>query len=150
MNASSRNWPELLTGLGLIAIGLVIGYEAATLKVAPMYSKVGPGAFMWLAMLLLVTCGGIVTYKALVTAPEGAAETSGPGYMLLGLAATIFLLEPLGFIATATLLFVLTARGLGSKQVLRDLVIAIAVCTAAYLLFAKGLGLRLPIGTLFT
>ena len=137
-------------GLGIVAVGIGIGVEAALIKVAPIYAKVGPAAFLWLAAALLAVCGATVAWFSSSTVDEEKSELSGPFTILAGLAAAIFLFEPLGFIPAATLLFILTARGLGSRRIVRDIMIGLAVCVAAYLVFAKGLGLRLPMGALFT
>ena len=61
---------------------------------------------------------------------------------------SVFTLEPFGFIPAAAVLFLLTAHGLGSHRWLRDLLIGVALSAVAYVLFSKGLGLRLPAGTL--
>lgn len=151
MNQTQRNWPELLLGLGIIAVGGIIALEAATIKVGPLYSKVGPGAFLWLAAGLLVLCGAIVTYRS-TAIPDNTAVTElrGPITILSGLAASVVLLEPFGFIPTATLIFATTANGLGSRRIGRDLFIGVIMSALAFAVFKWGLGLRLPIGTLFS
>jgi putative tricarboxylic transport membrane protein len=137
-------------GLGIILIGLVIGYEAGTIKVGPLYAKVGPAAFLWFAASLLVLCGSVVAYKSAEETANAKSEIGPPLTILAGLAAAVFVMEPAGFIPTATLIFVVTAHGLGSRKILRDLPIGIVLSVIAYIVFAKGLGLRLPIGYLFT
>jgi putative tricarboxylic transport membrane protein len=137
-------------GLGIILIGLTIGYEAGTIKVGPLYAKVGPAAFLWFASALLVACGAAVAYRSTTMPPDGARELRPPLTILAGLAASIFTMQPFGFIPTATLIFVVTANGLGSRKTLRDVIIGIILSCAAYIVFAKGLGLRLPLGNLFS
>lgn len=137
-------------GLGLVAAGAVIGYEAATLNVGPLYAKVGPAAFLWFACLLLGACGLTVAARALKqSAPEGF-EVTPPLIILAGLAASIFLMEPLGFVPTAAIIFITTARGMGSRRLARDAVIGIILAAAAFAVFSLGLGLRLPVGALFS
>lgn len=135
-------------GLGLVVCGLVIGWQASGLKVAPAYARVGPAAFLWLSSGLLVLCGAIVAMRAHRAPVEEGSELGGPLTLLAGLAASVFLMERIGFILSATILFVLTARGLGSRKPLRDVIIGFIMCVLAYILFAKGLGLRLPTGGL--
>jgi putative tricarboxylic transport membrane protein len=137
-------------GLGLIIVGLIIGYEAGTIKVGPLYAKVGPSAFLWFAAGLLVLCGAVVAYKSTHSAKDSTRELRPPLTILAGLAASIYTMEPAGFIPTAVLIFATTANGLGSRKVLRDLVIGLILAIAAYVVFVKGLGLRLPVGYLFT
>ena len=152
MNQTQRNWPELLLGLGIIAVGVVIAIEAATIRVGPLYAKVGPGAFLWLAAGLLILCGGIVANRSTKAAETNAVVTElrGPATILAGLAASVVLLEPLGFIPTATLIFATTANGLGSAKTVRDLLIGVIISAIAFAVFKWGLGLRLPVGFLFS
>lgn len=137
-------------GLGLIIVGLIIGYEAGTIKVGPLYAKVGPSAFLWFAAGLLVLCGAIVAYKSSNNAKESTSEICPPLTILAGLAASIYTMEPAGFIPTAVLIFATTANGLGSRKLLRDLIIGLILAITAHIVFAKGLGLRLPVGYLFS
>ena len=46
----------------------------------------------------------------------------------------------------SAILFVLIARGYGSRRLLRDTLIALVLSTAVFLLFTKALGLNLPAG----
>ena len=148
MTALKRNWPELLVGLGIVVCGLIIGWQASGLKVSPAYARVGPAAFLWLSSGLLILCGAIVAFRAHKAPVEEGSELSGPLIILAGLAASVILMERIGFILSATILFLLTARGLGSRSPVRDVIIGFIMCMLAYLLFAKGLGLRLPTGGL--
>jgi putative tricarboxylic transport membrane protein len=150
VNATVRNWPELLLGLGLVVIGIVIGVEASSINISPIYAKVGPAAFLWFAAALLALCGSLVAWRGFSAPASGNNELYGPAVIMAGLALSVFAMEPLGFMAAATGIFVLTAHGLGSRQILRDLLVGVVLSTLAYVLFSKGLGLRLPAGTLFT
>lgn len=147
--AVRRNLPELLTGLGIIVVGIIVAIEAATIKVGPLYAKVGPAAFLWFAAGLLAVCGGVVAYRSLNNPPDTGNELTGPAIILAGLAASTFLMEPVGFMPTATLIFVLTARGMGSTAWKRDMLIGIVLSAVAFVVFGWGLGLRLPAGAIF-
>jgi putative tricarboxylic transport membrane protein len=149
VNATRGKWPELLTGLGIMIAGIVIGFEATQINVIPIYAKVGPSAFLWFAGGLLLLCGAIVAWRA-APPPDQASELRGPLYILGGLIASAFLMEVLGFIPVAAIIFALTARGLGSASLLRDLVIGVAIAAVSYVVFDLGLDLRLPLGWLFT
>lgn len=150
MTFTGRNWPELLLGLGIIVLGLVLAREAMGITVSPIYAKVGPAAFLWFTAGLLALCGGLVAWHGQASPPAEGHELYGPAVIMAGLLLSVFTLEPLGFIATAAVLFVLTAHGLGSRRWLRDLLIGAILSAVAYFLFSRGLGLRLPAGTLFT
>ena len=147
---NSNNWPELLVGLGIAAAGVLIAQQAMGIRVAPMYAKVGPAAFMWLTSAMLILCGGVVAWKSRSVAADAHSEYGGPLIILAGLAAATALLEIAGFIIVATLLFATTAAGLGSRRYGRDLIIGLVTAVLAYFVFGKLLGLRLPLGSLFT
>lgn len=150
MTSYSRNWPELLLGLGIIALGLVIAREAMGINVSPIYAKVGPAAFLWFSAGLLGLCGALVAWHGHASAPVEGHELYGPAVIMAGILLSVFTLEPFGFIPAAAVLFLLTAHGLGSRSWLRDLLIGIVLSAVAYFVFSRGLGLRLPAGTLFT
>lgn len=63
-------------------------------------------------------------------------------------AATIVLIDPLGWVITGGLLFYGSALALGSRHLVRDLVIAGALSLATFYGFAIGLGVNLPAGIL--
>jgi putative tricarboxylic transport membrane protein len=67
---------------------------------------------------------------------------------LAGILAEALLLERIGFVLAAGLLFALTARGFGSTAPLRDAAIGLALALIAHLGFTYGLGLTLPAGPL--
>jgi putative tricarboxylic transport membrane protein len=142
------NLPELLMGIGIIAVGLLMAFEAASIRVIPLYAKVGPAAFLWVAAGLLMFCGALVGWHASRSPETEQNEMRGPIVIMAALAASPFLMEPLGFILTAVGIFTSTAYGLGSRSFLRDLAIAAILSVVAYFVFTKGLGLRLPQGLL--
>jgi putative tricarboxylic transport membrane protein len=63
-------------------------------------------------------------------------------------AATIVLIDPLGWVISGGLLFYGSAIALGSRHFVRDLVIAGALSLATFYGFAIGLGANLPAGIL--
>lgn len=148
MTTKQHNWPEILTGLGLVALGLVIGWQASMMKVLTLYAKVGPAAFLWFVAATLILCGITVVVRAPPPNAE-ASNAAGPLAILAGLIQTVFLFEPLGFIVSCTLLFFATAWGLGSTRHLFNLAVGFTVSTIAFCVFRYALDLRLPAGALF-
>lgn len=73
----------------------------------------------------------------------GALAWCGGGFLAFGL-----LLEVLGWILAATLLFWCTARGMGSRRAYFDVTLGLVLASAIYLAFVSGLGLNLPSGLL--
>ncbi|MFN0194447.1 MAG: tripartite tricarboxylate transporter TctB family protein [Aestuariivirga sp.] len=149
MTAQSRNWPELLLGLGIVLAGAIIGWQATGVKVAPIYAKVGPAAFLWFAAALLIVCGLIVAWRAAARPVDEGFELRGPMEILLALGVAAGLINLIGFIPVAILVFVLTSHALGSTRLVRDIIVGVILSIVAYLVFAMGLGLRLPLGEVF-
>lgn len=73
----------------------------------------------------------------------GALAWCGGGFLAFAL-----LLDGLGWILAATLLFWCTARGMGSRRALFDITLGLVLASAIYLAFVAGLGLNLPSGVL--
>lgn len=91
--------------------------------------------------------------------PEHPEETTGRSYAWFsdwgalawcagGFLAFALLLDLLGWILAATLLFWCTARGMGSRRVVFDGTLGLVLGSAIYLAFVPGLGLNLPSGLL--
>ena len=63
-----------------------------------------------------------------------------------GLVIQMFLLETLGWIPATTLLFIAVARAFGSRRLLIDAALGVALTAASFVMFNYGLGLNLPGG----
>lgn len=140
-------------GIGLVLLGLVIGFDAMTMRVPPTYAKVGPHIFPIVVALGLLFTGLVTVYSAIVPSREApvAAADAPTDWRAVGIvaAALIFnalLLKTLGFIITAWALFVIVAFALGSRRYLRDLAIGVILAMITYVGFTRGLGLQLPAG----
>jgi putative tricarboxylic transport membrane protein len=70
------------------------------------------------------------------------------GFVAAGIIVNVFLMERAGFVLASTLLFWLTARAFDRTRPVRDVVFALGVAVATYLLFARVLQLSLPAGVL--
>ena len=98
----------------------------------------------------LVLSGGLFAREA-SKSKSGPAEVSELSRRALAIAgaalvSSVLLLERAGFIVTATLLFVLVARAFESRRPVRDVLVGLALSTAVYFAFTRGLGLALPRG----
>ena len=162
MNSHSR-LAEILLGLGLVALGLFFAVETTVIKVAPIYAKVGPTVFPWIVAGALILLGAIFAIQAWRSERRPASgPIPGQGYpatppappsdwraLLLISAALLLqavLFKLLGFVITATILFMAVAYAFGSRRFLRDAVIAILVAVIVYVGFTRGLRLQLPPG----
>ena len=77
---------------------------------------------------------------------EGPVDRQALGWVLAGLVLNVALIKYLGFIIASTLLFCCVARAFGSRQIVRDFLIAIVFAAVAYFGFARVLGINIGSG----
>jgi len=152
-DAARRVLSGMAIGLGLIAVGAVIGFDTARMQVLPTYAKVGPQVFPILIATGLVVAGALLAWTA---RNEHGAAIEAPAHdqtdwravvsICVGLLLQLILLKPLGFVPAAAILFMSVAIAFGSRRYLRDVIVALALAVAAYIGFVYGLGLQLPAG----
>ncbi|MFO1188775.1 MAG: tripartite tricarboxylate transporter TctB family protein [Alphaproteobacteria bacterium] len=158
--------PEILVGLGLVALSAFTLWQSFEIPVAAIYAKVGPRIFP----ILVGVAIGLLACALLAVAWRGSwrtdEERSTPvdrralAWVAAGLAAnTIILgadtpriqdlgihLPGLGFTAASTAMFVLVARGFGSQRIARNALIGATFALAAYFGFARSLGINIGAG----
>ena len=151
----SVNVGEVLLSLVLVFIGSFVIYETRGIAETQGYSQVGPRLFPYIIGTGLTLCGAVLGWHAIsggwrdVPLDEGGHDA--PDWMAwaiisIGIVLHMVLIGWAGFIIASTLMFVLIARGFGSKRAVRDLLIGLVLAVAAYFLFTRALGLRLPPG----
>jgi putative tricarboxylic transport membrane protein len=143
----------LLVGIGLAALAAVTIWDASRATVLASYG-VGPTAMSYAVAALL----GILALghfrKAFAT--DGIAESQqtdlvAVGWVGLGLLGVLTATAMGGgFILGSTLLFALTARAFGRKNLIADLAIGLALGILIFLVFSNLLELTLPEGPLET
>ncbi|MEU6784499.1 tripartite tricarboxylate transporter TctB family protein [Nonomuraea angiospora] len=156
----ARWWrPEL--GLAVVVLGLGVLVVIGTLDVSAAASQlgIGPRFFPMLvggAMVLI----GLFYVADVIRGGHGDPEESEDvdveaptDWRSVGLVSGIFLaftalLNVLGWIIGASLLFFGLSLALGAEHKTRTAVISVVVGLATYLLFVKGLGVALPGGLL--
>jgi putative tricarboxylic transport membrane protein len=139
--------------IGTLAVGGLTLYLTTRLRVPPIYASAGPQLFPTLIGIGTVAVGLLALLDALRgrLAPPGALEIS-PGavvFMAGGLIVQIVTLPWLGWVPASTLLFMAGARAFGRRNIVLDFLIGLALSALTLLLFDWGLGLRLPVGSLF-
>jgi putative tricarboxylic transport membrane protein len=146
---------ELLISLALLAIGSFVVFETQGIAETQGYSQVGPRLFPYLIGAGLSLCGAWLGWQALTggwrNVPLDEGTHAAPDWMAFviisaGIVLHMVLIGWAGFIIASTLLFVLIARGFGSRRPVRDLGIAVVLSTVVFFLFTKALGLTLPAG----
>jgi putative tricarboxylic transport membrane protein len=146
---------EVVISLVLVMIGSFVIYETQGIAETQGYSQVGPRLFPYIIGTGLTLCGAVLGWHAMVggwrNVPLDQPEHDAPDWMAfaiisVGIVLHMVLIGWAGFIIASTLMFVLIARGFGSKRSVRDVLIGLAISVAAYFLFTMALGLRLPPG----
>ena len=116
------------------------------------YSGLSPRFLPTLVAVGLALCGGALVLGALRPAAS-PQETDTPlfagaapvAWLLGGLIIHLALITWIGFVAASVILLTCAARGHGSTRPARDALIALALSFPVWWLFAKGLGLGLPL-----
>ncbi|MEU6727774.1 tripartite tricarboxylate transporter TctB family protein [Nonomuraea wenchangensis] len=156
-----RSWwrPEL--GLALVVLGLGVFVIAGTLDVSAAASRLGPGPRFFPVLVggAMVVIGLFYVLDVLRGGhgdPEesedvdAAAPADLRGMLLVSgiFLAFAALLDLLGWIIGASLLFFGLSVALGAEHKARAAVVAVVMGVLTYVLFVKGLGVRLPDGPL--
>jgi putative tricarboxylic transport membrane protein len=140
---------EAALGGGVLALGLFIAFET-TRGLGPTSAVVGPALFPYLIAAGLVIVGVSLLREAFAghIAHEGGFELDWIAVALVsaGLIIQMFLLETLGWIPASALLFMAVARAFGSRRLLIDAALGVALTAASFVIFNYGLGLNLPGG----
>jgi len=141
---------EGLLGGGVLALGIFIAVETSRFEVGPTHAAVGPRLFPFLIAAGLIIVGLAVLWQGFFghIAHEGGFELDwlAVAFVSGGLIAQMLLLELLGWIIATTILFIAVARAFGSRRLLLDAAIGLALTGLAYIVFTAGLGLNLPTG----
>ena len=143
---------ELALAISTLILAAVVLWQAFTIPVTPIYARVGPTWAPILAGLALGICGLLLLVSALrggwqpQDERDFTPDRTALGWVLAGLALNVITIGPLGFTLASILLFVCVARGFGSRQIVRDALIAAAFALTAYIGFAKALNINIGAG----
>jgi hypothetical protein len=153
----------LLIGLGYLALAAFVGTGALAIGVTPTYSRVGPGVFpaavaaglaaVGLAMIAQALTGRWATDWDRPDPRDAATRRRGRAalaWVALGLALDLLLMESAGFVIASAAMFACTARAFGSAHPVRDGILGLLLGGAIFAVFAYGLQVRLPAGSLWT
>ena len=143
---------EAALGGGVLILGIFIAFET-TRGLGPTSAVVGPALFPYLISVGLILVGLALLREALIghIAHERGLELDGVAVVLVsvGLIIQILLLETLGWIPASTILFMVVARAFGSRKLVLDAVLGLALTSLSFGLFNYGLDLNLPVGSVF-
>jgi putative tricarboxylic transport membrane protein len=141
-----------------MALGAYILYDTQSLAAAQGYDQLGPRLFPQIVGTTLAILGAVLGWHALSGGwrnvpldQEGHDRPDWPAFGLIGggLIVHMAIIGSVGFVIASTLLYLMVARGFGSRRWRRDLLVGVGVVLAAYYLFTLALGLHLtksPLG----
>jgi len=135
--------------VALLALALILVWDAGSLGAASTYSPVGPSAAEYAVAAGLAVLGIATAFTAWRSGlPEREPFDLAPVLLILGglgaLTATIYVGG--GFILGTTIMFAATSRALGHQRLILDLAIGVTLSLTVYLMFTKLLSLALPQG----
>jgi putative tricarboxylic transport membrane protein len=138
----------VLAGLGALAIVQGLSVESGG------YTAVGPGVFPVIVGTGLVVFGSLFLMRTTLRPDEHIARRAGAeeaatnwrstGAIVAALSVYAFALDLLGYVVATVLFFCAVARVLGSRRLVRDVVLSGAMSALLYYAFTQVLGVRLP------
>jgi len=146
---------EMLISFALIALGSFVVLETQSIAETQGYAQIGPRLFPYIIGVGLTLCGAVLGWHALTggwrNVPLDQEGHDAPDWLAFfiisaGIVLHMVVIGWAGFIIASTLLFVLIARGFGSRRLVRDALIAVALAAVVFFVFTSGLGLKLPSG----
>lgn len=151
---------ELGVAVLLAVVGVVVVVDAMGLDVPYSQSDpVGPRTVPYLVGALLLVCSVLLAANVLRgghgEAEEGEdVDLSAPTEwrvvvpLVLAFLANVLLIDVLGWVISGTLLFFCSSWALGSRHLVRDVVISVVLALVTFYGFYVGLGVLLPAGLL--
>lgn len=149
---STKSRAGYAVGLGFLVLAAIIWFDTARMQVPPNYSAYGPQIFPYLSIAALIAVALYLLWQTWAARPDAvkpeseASDWTGVIAISVGLLSQAILIERLGFVISAAILFFLVAWGFRSRKWLRDAIVAIILSVATYLVFTRLLNLQLPPG----
>lgn len=148
---------ELVFTSFLLAVSLIVLWDAITLVESGINAVVGPKAFAIAIGAILFVLSSIQIVAVLRGdrgEPEGIeggeliAKSNWKALLIVisAILFHIFTLELLGFIVATVPLFIAIAYALGDRRWVRMVIVAIAVVVVTFFVFREGLQLNIPVG----
>ena len=151
-HAPRRDRAQLAIAGALIGLGLFMFYQIQLIEADGGYSTIGPRFSPMLVAACLLLIGVLLLRQALTGGwrnMEGAAPAEpffAPAFLWIagGLALNMVVIGFIGFTLASATLFVMVARGFGSRRLGRDTAIGLGLALFVYYFFTRVLGLALP------
>ncbi len=156
--APERDLPQLGLAAMLVVVGAYTFYDATTLRVG-FGDPVGPRLFPYVVGAVTVVLGLLLVLATLrgdVPQAEGGEDVDlrqradwVTVLKLVGvLLFTVLTISFIGWAVSGALLFVGSAWALGSRTLVRDVIVGFVLSVLSWYFFHEGLGVILPAGIL--
>ena len=156
--APERDLAQLGLAAALVVVGAYTFYDATTLRIG-FGDPVGPRVFPYVIGAVTVLLGlllAVATMRGDVAEGEGGEDVDlrQPAdwltvLKLVGvLMVTVLTVSFLGWAISGAILFVGSAWSLGSRTLIRDVIVGLVLSVGSWYAFHEGLGVILPAGIL--
>jgi len=145
-----------LAGAFLLAASFAILIGVTAISGRGGYSTSGPRFVPLVVAIGLILLSALYLARTFIRPDVALAERSAqedaatnwatPGLIMAALLAYAFLLEPIGYPLATTAVFVAIARLLGSRAIVRDVIVGLVLGFGLYTAFTQYLGVSLPAG----
>jgi putative tricarboxylic transport membrane protein len=144
------DWAALVIALCLLVVAGVILWDISHMRAIAQYARIGPATAPTVVALGLI---GLAIWTALEAwrgdFPEREKQELPPVvWIVAGLACQMIFLRIAGFSIATGLLFALTARGFGKRQLWVSIPVGIVISFIVWTIFSQLLKLTLPAGPL--
>lgn len=142
------DWAALVIAAGLLALALLVAWDASRLGSGGAYARIGPQTIPY---AIAVCLAGLAVWTVIAAYrhdfPEREPQDIAPVLWIVGgLIAQMALIKFTGFSIATGILFAMTARGMGKVSLPLALLIGILISAFVWFLFARVLQLTLPAG----
>lgn len=148
-------WHQFAVAAGVAAIGVAMLALTPTIEGGAGYAGVSPRFFPVLIGIGLVVLGVALivdVWRHGLIGVDEAAESAMPmdwaafGWISASLIIAGLVIEKGGFVIACTSLYVLCARGFGSRRYVLNVFVGLLLSAAIFVAFNYGLGMTLPAG----
>lgn len=144
------DWAALVIAAGLLALALLVAWDASRLGSGGAYARIGPQSIPYVIAICLA---GLSVWTVIAAYrhdfPEREPQEFAPVLWIVGgLIAQMALIKFTGFSIATGILFAMTARGLGKISLPLALLSGILISAVVWFVFARVLQLTLPAGPL--
>lgn len=145
-----------ITALAILVLSGVAFYEALRISGRSGFGPSEAGFFPFIVSVGLLLFGVAFFLRSTVLPDrslmeraeeeEEATSWNAVGFLAVALLVYVFALGPLGYVVATTIFLPVVTRILGSRHLVRDLIVGFGMALAIYVGFTELLGVRLPGG----